>query len=122
MTSNKDLRRRSQSFLRSLARKAEAPPPEGLPPDALILGTDAVENKPAYLRYEDLSVMLHMIGGPGSGKSNCLRVLADQLLKHKQRTGNGFGIIDPHGTLARYVRNLIASQYPDFAPELVFFD
>ncbi|NNE17889.1 MAG: DUF87 domain-containing protein [Myxococcales bacterium] len=96
--------------------------PFAVPEDGLIVGPEVSTKQPVYLRYQDLQNGLHVLGGPGSGKSNFLRAFCNQLLLHKQKTGNGFGIIDPHGTLSRYVRDLVATQYRELAGEVVYLD
>jgi len=97
-------------------------PAPGPPEDALIIGKDPVAGYPIFYERDDLSVHLHVAGGSHAGKSNFLRVLLDQLLRRKRITGEGFALIDPHGNLATYARDLIASKYPEFADELYYMD
>lgn len=115
---------RSNKELRELVRKKATKPPaaKAPPEDALTLGPELTTKQPVFLRHSDLQHGLHVLGGPGSGKSNFLRAFCNQLLLQKEKTGAGFGIIDPHGTLARYMRDHIAQQYPHLAGELCYLD
>jgi len=103
-----------------LSRKARRR--NGVPPGALIIGHDPITHEPVYFLHDDLKRSLDVIGGPRSGKSNFLRNFDVQLLLHKVRTGDGFAVIDTHGTLARNTRNVIASRFPQFCNDLVYLD
>ena len=91
------------------------------PLDGFHLGKEP-DDKPVYLFPDQLSTHLHVVGGSGKGKSNYLRRLVQQLLIRRKKTGEGFGIIDPHGTLAQYALELCGAEAPLLAKETVYFD
>ena len=96
--------------------------PKGPPSGALIFGEQPVTLDPIYYEADDLALHLHVAGGWGAGKSNFLRVLIGLLLMRMLVFGEGFGLVDPHGSLARYALHLVASQAPELADRLYYCD
>ncbi len=92
------------------------------PPGALIVGNCPETGEDVFYDTADLNLHGAVIGGSGVGKSRFLMRLGHQLLWRKKRFNEGFSIIDPHGTTARYLRDLIATDAPEFAQETVFMD
>jgi len=103
--------------MKAAADRAFAPPP---PRDALILGRAHPTEAPVGIRASDLDTGLHVFGGSGTGKTNFEKHLADQLLKHRDRTGQGFGVIDPDGPLAEHVLAACIARGEDFADHVVY--
>jgi hypothetical protein len=52
---------------------------------------------------------LSILGGSGAGKSYMFMRLVQQQLRRSERFSQGFSVIDPEGTLARYYRDLSES-------------
>jgi len=95
----------------------EAPWPENLPREGLLLG-DAIfrgKSKPAYLADGDRGRHLYAIGQAGTGKSAFLANLALEDIK----AGKGVAIIDPQGDIVERVRGLIPESR---LPDVVSFD
>lgn len=63
-----------------------------------MLGHDAC-GRPLVLSPEDRKAHMHVIGSSGSGKSKFL----EHLIREDLKNGQGFCLIDPHGTLYREV-------------------
>ena len=60
----------------------------------LLLGLDA-NGRPLRLHDKDRRTHAHIIGSSGTGKSRFL----EHLMRQDVRSGQGFCLIDPHGTL-----------------------
>lgn len=97
------------------------PGESGPPPDALIIGKDPARLEPRYLTFEDLETSMLLAGGPGAGKSVCIRTLIRQLLRRRKTTGEGFTCIDP-GNTASWILYEIATYHPELAPYVYYAD
>ncbi len=60
----------------------------------LLLGYDALGRK-VYLEDEDRDVHMHILGGPGTGKSKFI----EWMIREDIRRGAGLCLLDPHGKL-----------------------
>ncbi|MBZ5639215.1 MAG: hypothetical protein LAO51_10750 [Acidobacteriia bacterium] len=92
-----------------------------LPDGAILLGFDPSTGRAAYFLPDDLATHLHILGGSETGKTNCLKLLAAAFMAHRDRTGQGFSVIDPAGPLARYVLDLCVARGESFAPNVLHF-
>jgi len=61
----------------------------------ILIGTNALINRPAFLSLKQLSIHMHILGSSGMGKTFLLEHLARSLIDFKQ----GICVIDPHGDL-----------------------
>lgn len=95
----------------------EAPPPENLPRQGLLLGEAVFRgaSKPVYLTDDDRRRHLYVVGQTGTGKSTLLgnTVIEDI------RSGKGVAIIDPHGDL---VENVLGFVPPNRLDDVIYFD
>ncbi len=111
----------SRDFIgRLYAPLYERPRAKPVPP-AFFLGKDPT-GRPVGFSPEMLSTHLHIVGGSGKGKSNLLRRLVQQLVARCRTAGEGFAIIDPHGTFAQYALDACATDAALLAPKIVHFD
>lgn len=80
-------------------------------PDTLDLGWYWSENKQehqmAKISEKDRSTHFYVIGATGTGKTKFLEFL----IKQDIQTGNGFGVIDPHGDLIESVKGFLACEW-----------
>jgi len=93
-----------------------------VPRSALRLGENPETGAPVWIRPEDLNRHLQVIGESGSGKSYFLRTLIEQLLEHRERTGEGFLVLDPHGSLAEFALEACVRRGPELAEQIVYFN
>jgi hypothetical protein len=82
----------------------------------------SADGRLVFLQEDALSKHLHVIGGSGRGKSYPLRQLFGEFIKRKRRQGEGFALLDPHGTVAEYVRDLCAQEIPLLTNDIVYLD
>ncbi|MDA2933796.1 type IV secretion system DNA-binding domain-containing protein [Acidobacteria bacterium AH-259-D05] len=61
----------------------------------LFLGYDAAHRKNIDLNDDDRAVHMHVLGGPGTGKSKLL----EHMIREDIRRGAGLCLLDPHGKL-----------------------
>lgn len=73
--------------------------------NSLMLGFNAIE-KPLRLLADERLTHQHVIGSSGSGKSKFL----EQMIRGDLRAGQGFCLIDPHGTLYEDVLRFCAFE------------
>lgn len=94
-----------------------APPPDNLPESGLLLGHSIYRNqrRPIYLKNDDRFRHFYVIGQTGTGKSSIILTMA----LHDVRAGNGFGVIDPHGQLAKDVLPYIPKERAD---DVIYFN
>ena len=98
-----------------LAKKL--PPAPNLPTDGLMLGENIYRGLKTniFLKQNDRSRHLYMIGMTGTGKS----VLMANLALQDIRAGRGVCVIDPHGSL---VEDILASVPKERIDEVVYFN
>lgn len=75
----------------------------------LRLGRDAATGKPFYLDPGLLQTHLHLVGATGSGKTNCLHVILQALMKQPRKQCAMF-VIDPMGNLSEDLLRFIANE------------
>lgn len=95
----------------------EAPPPENLPKQGLLLGEAVFRGvaKPVYLTDDDRRRHLYVVGQTGTGKST---FLGNTVIEDIQ-AGKGVAIIDPHGDL---VENALGFVPPSRLDDVIYFD
>jgi hypothetical protein len=95
----------------------EAPADSMVPQDGTWLGTAKFRGraKDVYIRSEDRMRHTYVIGQTGAGKSYVLQSMALQ----DAYDGNGFAIIDPHGSMAEYVLDRIPHER---AEDVIYFN
>jgi hypothetical protein len=98
-------------------KSKEAPPPEDLPKQGLLLGysTFRGEKKPVYLTDEDRRRHLYIIGQTGTGKTTTI----DDLVMQDIRNGKGVAVIDPHGELAEHALSFVP---PERLDDVIYFN
>lgn len=92
------------------ARFAE--PPSDLPKEGLLIGRNIYrgEERPVRLSSEDRRRHVYVIGQTGTGKSTLIKNMIVQDIN----SGQGVGLIDPHGDIAEEVLGLIPEhRYQD---------
>ena len=98
-------------------KSREAPPPENLPKEGVLLG-DALfrgDLRPVYMADEDRRRHLYIIGQTGTGKST----LIGNLVMEDIRSGKGLAIIDPHGEL---VENALGFVPKERLNDVIYFN
>jgi hypothetical protein len=75
--------------------------------NTLHLGYDAT-GKPIRLSIDDRKTHMHIIGSSGSGKSKFM----EWMMRGEIRNGQGFALLDPHGTLYDAVADYCAHHIP----------
>ena len=95
----------------------EAPPPENLPSEGIVLGDSIFrsDHKPIRLTDEDRLRHLYIIGQTGTGKS----VTMTNMMIQDMEIGNGFAAIDPHGEL---IEQLLERVPAHRAKDVIVFD
>lgn len=98
-------------------RAKEAPPPEILPNDGLVLGKSVFRGveKKICVTDEDRRRHSYIVGQTGTGKSVFIQNMALQ----DMRTGKGFCVIDPHGEL---VDKILSFVPPERIDDVIIFD
>lgn len=102
--------------VKTLNAKA-APAPYNLPGEGLLLGYNQYrgEKKDAYLGRDDRRRHLYVIGQTGTGKSAFL----SNLIQQDVLSGEGVGVLDPHGDLIDDILGKIPNERLD---DVVVFD
>jgi hypothetical protein len=95
----------------------EAPADAMVPQEGTWLGTARFrgKEKDVYIRSEDRMRHTYVIGQTGAGKSFVLQSMALQ----DAYAGNGFAVIDPHGSMAEYVLDRIPHER---AEDVIYFN
>jgi len=95
----------------------EAPPPENLPNEGVILGESVFrgEKKLVRLTEKDRRRHLYTIGQTGTGKSGLLQNMAVQDIQN----GKGVCVIDPHGDFVDHVLERVPQSRID---DVIVFD
>ncbi len=98
-------------------RTREAPPPDNLPAEGIIIGESVFrgEHKPVRITDEDRRRHLYIIGQTGTGKSGLQANMITQDIKN----GKGVCVIDPHGDLVDYVLSVVPKERID---DVIVFD
>lgn len=101
----------------SWLKTKEAPPPEILPEEGLIIGESHFRGavKTVRLTDDDRRRHVYTIGQTGTGKSYFIRSLVEQDLKN----GKGFCVIDPHGDLIDGILSAVPKERID---DVIVFD
>ena len=95
----------------------EAPPPENMPKEGLLLGESVFHGatKPVYLTDEDRRRHIYVVGQTGTGKSTLLNnLLIEDILR-----GKGVAVIDPHGELVEKALAFVPKERLD---DVIYFD
>ena len=95
----------------------EAPPPENMPKEGLLLGESVFHgaSRPVYLADEDRRRHIYVIGQTGTGKSTLL----GNLIIEDIRRGKGVAVIDPHGDLVEKALAFVPKERLD---DVIYFD
>jgi len=95
----------------------QAPPPDNLPEEGLVIGKNVFRGKEIEVRIldDDRRRHFYVIGQTGTGKS----VLLQEMIKQDIESGKGVCLIDPHGDLAEKVLSLIPASR---AEDVVYFN
>ena len=98
-------------------KSKEAPPPENLPKEGLLLGESDFrgQRKPVYMGDDDRRRHLYLIGQTGTGKST----LIGNLVKEDIQSGKGLAIIDPHGDLVENALGFVPKERMD---DVIYFN
>lgn len=84
-------------------------PPKSVTRDnELFLGFDPYSRSRVTMPPPDANMLV--LGGTGKGKSNALRAIVRELVRRKRKYGEGFTIVDPHGSLVKWVRDLLVRE------------
>ncbi|MEK7524741.1 MAG: type IV secretion system DNA-binding domain-containing protein [Patescibacteria group bacterium] len=94
-----------------------APAPPNIPSEGLLLGYNTYrgETKEIRIKREDRFRHFYVIGQTGTGKSSILQVMIRQDLKN----GDGFCVIDPHGSLIEDILPFIPRERAD---DVIYFN
>lgn len=94
-----------------------APAPANLPDEGILLGHNQYrgESREVRLKREDRFRHFYVIGQTGTGKSSILQVMIRQDLKN----GDGFCVIDPHGSLIEDILPFIPRERAD---DVIYFN
>ncbi len=89
----------------------EAPPPQNLPSEGVIMGESVFrgERKTVRMKDDDRRRHLYVIGQTGTGKSK----LQQNMIVQDMRNGKGLCVIDPHGDLIDDVLGLVPLERID---------
>ncbi|MDD9950027.1 MAG: type IV secretion system DNA-binding domain-containing protein, partial [Zetaproteobacteria bacterium] len=103
-------------YVKWLASREEAPP-ENLPDNGIVLGSNYFRGKERLVRLTDTDRRRHlyMIGQTGTGKSKGILNMAVQ----DMQLGNGLCVIDPHGDL---VDDILERVPADRINDVIVFD
>ena len=95
----------------------EAPPPENLPKEGVILGRSIYRGdiRPVRMTDDDRRRHLYIIGQTGTGKSRAMLNMAIQDMQQ----GNGCCLIDPHGEL---IDDMLARVPKERINDVIYFD
>ncbi len=95
----------------------EAPPPDELPSEGIIIGDSMFrgEKKTVRITDEDRRRHLYIIGQTGTGKSG----LQANMITQDIVAGRGVCVIDPHGDLVDYVLSVVPKERID---DVIVFD
>ncbi len=95
----------------------EAPPPENMPKEGLLLGESAFHGatRPIFLADEDRRRHIYIVGQTGTGKSTLL----NNLLIEDIARGKGVAVIDPHGDLVEKALAFVPKERLD---DVIYFD
>ncbi|HRY62982.1 MAG TPA: DUF87 domain-containing protein, partial [Candidatus Paceibacterota bacterium] len=98
-------------------KSKEAPPPENLPAEGIMLGESIFRGDRRVVRMtdEDRRRHLYIIGQTGTGKSVTMKNLVVQDMKN----GKGVCVIDPHGELINDILGLVPKERID---DVIVFD
>lgn len=94
-----------------------APAPVNLPAEGLLLGHNQYrgESREVRIKREDRFRHFYVVGQTGTGKSSILQVMIRQDLKN----GDGFCVIDPHGSLIEDILPFIPRERAD---DVIYFN
>ncbi len=94
-----------------------APPPNNLPKEGIILGTNFFRGKEEEVRImrDDRRRHFYLIGKSGTGKSTLLETMIKQDLKN----GDGLCVVDPHGDLVETMLKYIPRERAD---DVIYFN
>ncbi|MBI2626436.1 MAG: DUF87 domain-containing protein, partial [Candidatus Nealsonbacteria bacterium] len=95
----------------------QAPAPDILPEDGLIVGKNIFRDEERVVRIldDDRRRHFYVIGQTGTGKS----VLLQEMVKQDIEAGKGVCLIDPHGDLAEKVLSLVPASR---AEDVIYFN
>lgn len=95
----------------------QAPPPENLPEEGLIIGKSVFRNEERIVRIleDDRRRHFYIVGQTGTGKS----VLLQEMIRQDIENGKGLALIDPHGDLAENVLKFIPASR---AEDVIYFN
>jgi len=98
-------------------KSKEAPPPENLPKQGLLLGESDFrgQRKNVYMQDEDRRRHLYLVGQTGTGKSTLL----GNLIIEDIQSGKGLAIIDPHGDLVENALGFVPKERMD---DVIYFN
>lgn len=98
-------------------RSKEAPPPENIPKEGVILGESIFRGDKRSIRMtdDDRTRHLYIVGQTGTGKSVTLQNLVIQDMK----AGKGLCVIDPHGDLIEKLLERVPKERID---DIIVFD
>jgi hypothetical protein len=98
-------------------KSKEAPPPENLPKQGLLLGESDFrgQRKEVYMTDEDRRRHLYLVGQTGTGKSTLL----GNLIIEDIQAGRGVAIIDPHGDLVENALGFVPKERMD---DVIYFN
>lgn len=94
-----------------------SPPPVNLPERGIILGRNIYRGAEKIVRMvpPDRARHFYIIGQTGTGKST----LMQEMIRQDMAAGEGVGIIDPHGDVAKYVLSHVPQER---AQDVIYFD
>lgn len=95
----------------------QAPPPENLPEEGLLLGKSVFRGEERLVRMlnDDRRRHLYVIGQTGTGKSTFMR----ELIRQDMENGAGLCLIDPHGDFCEQLMGLVPASR---AEDLIYFN
>ena len=98
-------------------KSKEAPPPENLPKQGLLLGESVFRGqaKPVYMTDDDRRRQFISIGQTGTGKST----LIGNMMIEDIQAGKGVAIIDPHGDLVENALGFVPKARLD---DVIYFN
>jgi hypothetical protein len=98
-------------------KSKEAPPPDNLPKQGLLLGESVFRGttKPIYLTDEDRRRHIYVVGQTGTGKSTLL----GNLMIEDIQNGKGIAVIDPHGDLVENALGFVPKERLD---DVIYFN
>ncbi len=101
----------------NMLKAKEAPPPENLPEEGLLLGYNDFRGVKTEIRISDSDRWRHLyiIGQTGTGKSTFI----EEMAKQDANNNKGMCVIDPHGDL---IDNVMGSIPKERAEDVIYFD